>query len=49
MKKLIYNLKILAATIAIYCRYENTSAEGAAAQARVIVDEVDKICREENE
>jgi hypothetical protein len=47
MGKLVYNLKVLAAAIAIYCRYDNTPAKGAAEQAEVIVKEVDKICKGE--
>jgi hypothetical protein len=47
MKKLVYNLKVLAAAIAIYCRYDTVSAEGAAEQAKVLVEDVEKICRGE--
>jgi hypothetical protein len=44
MKKLIYSLKILAATIAMYCCDGSASAKGAAEQAKLIVEEVDKMC-----
>jgi hypothetical protein len=47
MKKLIYNLKVLAAAIAIYCRYDTVSAEGAAKQAKVLVRAVEQICKNE--
>jgi hypothetical protein len=44
MRKLIYNLKVLLAAISIYCRYDNVCAQGAAEQARVIVDAVNEEC-----
>jgi hypothetical protein len=45
MIKLIYNLKILMVATSIYCHNDNASAKGAAQQAQVVVDEVDKICK----
>jgi hypothetical protein len=45
MRKLIYNLKVLIAAINIYCHYGDTSAKGAAEQARVVVDAVDNVCK----
>jgi hypothetical protein len=48
MKKLVYSLKVLAAAIVIYCRYDNVSAKGAAEQAKVLVEDVEKICRGEH-
>jgi hypothetical protein len=46
MRKILYNLKVLMAAISIYCHYDNVCAKGAAEQARVIVDAVDKECKE---